>query len=193
VLIRLIQRFKRGIVPFALAVAAALPMAMPLAAQDSPPPVSSPPPAKKDEPHDFLLLGLQLSPAAGGLSNMWVVSEGGDFVLAGPLLGGYEIGMFHRITEEALEYRFKTFFNLKWNLLADKRLGGYFGLGGGMLEILRTRTLESGFQFAVGMQGIMGLRIGPPGKDKLIVELQVLGLNKDDGGIQIHLMTGARF
>jgi hypothetical protein len=101
--------------------------------------------------------------------------------------------MFHRITEEALEYRFKTFFNLKWNLLADKRLGGYFGLGGGMLEILRTRTLESGFQFAVGMQGIMGLRIGPPGKDKLIVELQVLGLNKDDGGIQIHLMTGARF
>lgn len=51
-----------------------------------------PQPIKQYEPHDFLLLGLQLNPSAQGLANRWVVSEGGDFALFGPLQGGYEIG-----------------------------------------------------------------------------------------------------
>ncbi len=160
-----------------------------VAGQDKPPAA----PAKKSEPHDFLLIGLQLSPGSDGLSNMWVVSEGGDFVLAGPLLGGYEIGMFHRIDADKLEYRFKTFFNLKWDLFRDKPVGAYIGFGGGLLEILRTRAQESGFAFAVGAQGLLGLKVGPPGKDKFIVELQILGLNKESGGLRIHLMAGARF
>jgi hypothetical protein len=153
----------------------------------------APDPAKKSEPHDFLLLGLQLSPGADGLSNMWVVSEGGDFVLIGPLLGGYEIGMFHRITADKLEYRFKTFFNFKWDLFQDKPLGAYVGFGGGLLEILKTQAAASGFTFAVGLQGLIGLKVGPPGKDKFILELQILKTNQESDGLHIHLMAGARF
>jgi|GEM_PF-5331301 len=178
----------------ALAALAAGPGA--LSAQAPPAPGASAAPAKpaeKKEPRSFLLLGLQLSPKTDGLGNMWVVSEGGDFGLAGPLLGGYEIGMFHRISQEKLEYRFKTFFNLKWELFPGRPLGAYIGLGGGVMEILRPRAQTSGFTFSAGMQGVVGFQSGKKGKDKLIIELQVLGLNPDSGGIHVHLMTGARF
>jgi len=148
---------------------------------------------KPEEPRDYLLLGLQVSPKASGLANMWVVSEGGDFTLFGPLLGGYEIGMFHRATAEKLEYCFKTFFNFKFELFPGRTTGAYLGAGGGLLEILRTQALESGLKFAVGFQGIVGLRFGPPVKDKFIVELQILQTNETNGGVRIHLMAGARF
>jgi hypothetical protein len=148
---------------------------------------------KPEEPRDYLLLGLQVSPKVSGLANMWVVSEGGDFALLGPLLGGYEIGMFHRATAEKLEYCFKTFFNFKFELFPGRTTGAYLGAGGGLLEILRTKTLESGLKFAVGFQGIIGLRFGPPVKDKFIVELQILQINETNGGLRVHLMAGARF
>jgi hypothetical protein len=147
----------------------------------------------QEEPRDYLLLGFQLSPAASGLVNAWLISEGGDFSLFGPLLGGYEIGMFHRATAEQLEYRFKTFFNFKFELLRGHSVGAYVGAGGGLIEILRTRPQEAGLKFAVGFQGIVGLRIGPPFKDKFILELQVLNSNETDGGVRIHLLAGARF
>ena len=158
-----------------------------LAAQESPKIIT------QEEPRDFLLLGLQLSPKASGLANLWVVSEGGDFTLFGPLLGGYEIGMFHRATAEKLEYRFKTFFNFKYELFQGGKTGAYLGAGGGFLEILRTEAMESGLKFAVGFQGLVGLRFGPPFKDKFIVELQIIRTDEPIGGTRVHLMAGARF
>ena len=150
-------------------------------------------PVKKTEPHDYLLLGFQLSPSAEGLANRWVVSEGGDFALFGPLLGGYEFGMFHRATDEKLELRFKTFFNFKLELFTDQSTGGYIGAGGGLVEMIQALPLEFGLKFLVGFQGILGLRIGPRYKDKFILELQLLQTNKDDGGLRIHLLAGTRF
>jgi hypothetical protein len=145
------------------------------------------------EPQDFLLVGVQLSPKADGLANMWAVSEGGDFVLFGPLLGGYEIGMFHRVTEAKLEYNFKTFFNLKCDLFRVGTVGAYLGAGGGLLEVLRTVPQKSGLEFVVGYQGLLGLRFGPRFKDKIVLELQVIKTAEADAGVRIHLLAGARF
>jgi hypothetical protein len=147
----------------------------------------------QDEPRDYLLLGFQVSPKASGLANLWVVGEGGDFVLFGPLLGGYEIGMFHRAETDRLEYRFKTFFNFKLDLFRAGKTGAYLGAGGGLLEILRTEALSSGFKFAVGFQGIVGLSFGAPAMDKFILELQVIRTDEPNSGTRIHLMAGARF
>jgi hypothetical protein len=147
----------------------------------------------QDEPRDFLLLGFQLSPKASGLASLWVVSEGGDFPLFGPLLGGYEIGMFHRADAGRLEYRFKTFFNFKLELFGGGKIGAYLGAGGGLFEILRTETYSSGLKFAVGAQGIVGLRFGPPVMDKFIVELQIIRTDEPNSGTRIHILAGARF
>lgn len=145
------------------------------------------------EPRDFLLLGLQVSPRADGFSNAWVVSEGRDFRIFGLLLGGYEIGMFHRTTGDRLEYRFKTFLNLKGDLLPDRQAGVYIGAGGGFFEILRTSRMESGFKFALAFQGLIGLRVGARGRDKFLLELQALKANDPDPGWRFHILAGARF
>jgi hypothetical protein len=101
--------------------------------------------------------------------------------------------MFHRTTGDRLEYRFKTFINLKGDLLPDRRAGVYIGAGGGFFEILRTTRMESGFKIALAFQGLIGLRVGPRGKDKFILELQALKANDPDPGWRVHILAGARF
>jgi hypothetical protein len=188
---------KRGCLGFALvAVFVALGLfSSPSAAQAQEPAKEKPAEEVKEEPkepNNFLLLGFSAYPS-GGLANLWVASEGQDFSILKALMGGYEIGMFHRVYEDRLEYRFKTFFNLKWETIRASRASVYLGAGAGLFEVIRAKEMESGLSFIFGGQAILGLKIGPPLKEKFNFELQIVGANEEVDSVRIHLLAGVRF
>lgn len=141
----------------------------------------------------YLLFGLSVKPSPKNLSDSWWISQGRDFPIIALLTAGYETGIAFRVSEDVAEYRFKTFFNLKYDLIHFGESTLYFGAGGGLLELLKIEKLDSSFNFFLGYQGIIGINIGPAKKDKFCFEIHFLDSLEEGRGLQINLLTGVRF
>ena len=145
------------------------------------------------EANRFLIFGMAVKPAVTELKNSWVIGEGRDYSIFGNLMAGYEVGLYYRFHQDRTEYGFKTFFNLKLAALNTSNVKLFLGGGAGLLETLRIMEQESGFRFNFGAQGVIGVDIGAPGKDKLCFEVHVVKAGGEFGEIQVHLLAGVRY
>ena len=143
--------------------------------------------------NNYLLFGISVKPSFNKLSDSWWISQGRDFPLFGTFTGGYETGMAYRISEEVAEYHFKTFFNFKYDVVYLAKSTLYVGGGAGLLELLKVEKHDSNFSFFLGYQGVLGLKIGPPKKDKFCFEIHFLDSLEEGRGLQINLLAGVKF
>jgi len=142
---------------------------------------------------NYLLFGLSVKPSFHNLGDSWWISQGRDFPLFALFTGGYETGMAYRIFEDVAEYHFKTFFNFKYDVVRLAKSTLYVGGGAGLLELLKVEKHDSNFGFFLGYQGILGLKIGPPKKDKFCLEIHFLDSLEEGRGLQINLLAGVKF
>lgn len=141
----------------------------------------------------FLLFGFSLNSLPYSLSNSWLISQGGDFPLAGELRGGYEAGLAYKNFDDRAEYHLKTFFNTRYDVIRLEKMSFYIGAGAGLLQLMKVTRHQSRINLFIGYQGIIGAKIGQAGKDKLCLEIQFFKSAEKGRGLQINFLTGVRF
>ena len=141
----------------------------------------------------FLLFGFSLNSLPYSFSNSWLISQGGDYPIAGELKGGYEAGLAYKSFDDRAEYHLKTFLNTRYDVIRLKQMNFYIGAGAGLLQLMKVTRLQSSFNLFIGYQGIVGAKIGRAGKDKLCLEIQLFKSGAEGHGLQVNFLAGVRF